>query len=77
MCSSHRTIYVCTAAADWSTGAQTFQFSVNGGTAFSVAAGSCAPAIVLPTANDTASVSEESHDELPPGRGRGGWSGSV
>jgi hypothetical protein len=53
-----RTIVVCKAAADWSTAAQTFQFSVNGGTAFSVAAGACAPAIVLPTANDTASVSE-------------------
>jgi hypothetical protein len=53
-----RTMLVCKAAADPSTAAQTFQFSVNGGAAFSVTPGTCAPAIVLPTANDTASVSE-------------------
>jgi hypothetical protein len=53
-----RTMLVCKAASDPSTAAQSFQFSVNGGTAFSVTPGTCAPAIVLPIANDTASVSE-------------------
>jgi hypothetical protein len=54
-----RTLVVCKAAAtDSSTAAQSFQFSVNGGTAFSLTPGSCAPAIVLPTVGETASVAE-------------------
>ncbi len=53
-----RTLIVCKTGADPSTVGQTFQFSVNGGTAFPVTAGSCSSAIVLPTANDTASIVE-------------------
>jgi hypothetical protein len=53
-----RTLFVCKAAADPSTAAQSFQFSVNGGAAFSVTPGSCSAAIVLPTVADTASVQE-------------------
>jgi hypothetical protein len=53
-----RTLIVCKAAADLSTAAQSFQFSVNGGTAFSVTPGSCSAAIILPTVGDTASVQE-------------------
>ncbi len=53
-----RTLFVCKTAADPSTAAQSFQFSVNGGAAFSVTPGSCSAAIVLPTVGDTASVQE-------------------
>jgi hypothetical protein len=53
-----RTMQICKTAADASTAGQTFQFSVNGGSAISVTAGSCSGAIALPTVGETASVQE-------------------
>jgi hypothetical protein len=53
-----RTLFVCKKAADPSTASQTFQFSVNGGAAISVPAGTCSAAITLPTVGDTATVQE-------------------
>jgi hypothetical protein len=50
------TIEVCKAAADASTATQSFQFSVNGGAPFSVAAGQCSLPIAVPAG--TATVSE-------------------
>ena len=53
-----RTLVVCKIAADDSTASQSFMFSVNGGSAFPVAAGQCSDAIALPTVGETASVQE-------------------
>jgi hypothetical protein len=53
-----RTLQICKTAADASTVGQTFQFSVNGGTAINVTAGSCSAAVTLPTIGETAAVQE-------------------
>jgi hypothetical protein len=50
------TVEICKVAADKSTSTQTFQFSVNGGPAFSVKAGQCSAPIPVPAG--TASVFE-------------------
>jgi hypothetical protein len=58
------TIEVCKNAADASTATQSFQFSVNGGTPFSVRAGDCSPTIRVPAGTATVRETVPANFEL-------------